>query len=102
VDWPENFQPQIHGRVQRYADLVKKGSTAVHDYFVSHRDEADAMLTESCDKRYSPSTFIQEHEGGYRVGWYDHGYQCARSYLRLEEAVADYLLFSYGVGRFEK
>jgi hypothetical protein len=102
MDWPKNFQPQTHGYLVGYSDLVKKGATAVHEYFRTHKEQANAILRESYDKRYSPSTFIEEHEDGYRVGWYDHGRQCTQSFQRFEEAVADYVLFSYGIGRFEK
>jgi hypothetical protein len=60
------------------------------------------LLEESCDKRYSPSTFISEENSGYSVGWYStrSGYECVRRFSNLEDAATDYLLFSLGKRRW--
>ena len=34
------------------------------------------------------------------VGWYSSGYHCVQSFPVLEDAAADYLLFSLGKGRW--
>lgn len=59
----------------------------------------DQVMNQSGNKRYTPSTFIQEVGGTFRVGWFDDGYRAVRTFSRREHAVADYLLFSFGKGR---
>ena len=63
---------------------------------------ADRLLSESCDKRYSPSTFITEQGDGYLVGWVSsrEGYLAQRRFSNLADAATDYLLFSLGKGRW--
>ena len=100
MNWPAQFRPQTLGYMKDYKKLVAKGAAAVRAYFGAHPDEAHRLLLESYDKRYAPSTFIQEHEGGYRVGWFNHGYECTHQFPSFEDAVTDYVLFSYGVGRY--
>lgn len=63
---------------------------------------ASALLNESYDKRYAPSTFIKEDDDGFRVGWFSskQGYECVRKFSNLADAATDYLLFSRGKGRW--
>jgi hypothetical protein len=59
----------------------------------------DQVLNQSGDKRYTPSTFIQQAGEIFHVGWFDNQYRSVRTFSRREWAVADYLLFSFGKGR---
>jgi hypothetical protein len=67
-----------------------------------HPETAGALLTESYNKRFTPSTFIAEQGEGFRVGWFtrDAQYQCVQEFSDLADAAADYLLFSLGKGRW--
>jgi len=65
-------------------------------------DLCNRVMGQSYDKRYQPSTFIEENGGAFRVGWYQNGYQAVRTFAQRELAVADYLLFSFGKGRLPK
>ena len=70
--------------------------------FAAHADLAEAVLVESYDKRWVPASFVEAHDGAYRVGWFSSGYkyECMRRFYRLENAITDYLLFSLGKGRW--
>ncbi len=63
---------------------------------------AKDLLLESYDKRYSPSTFIEEIGNSFTVGWFsrNHGRECLREFTDLADAATDYLLFSRGKGRW--
>lgn len=69
-------------------------------FFRENPSVANQLLTESYDKRYSPSTFIAEEGDGYRVGWYSNGYKCEKRFTNLADAATDYLLFSLGRERW--
>lgn len=69
-------------------------------YFSHNPSVANQLLTESYDKRYSPSTYISEEGDEYRVGWYSHGYHCEKRFTDLADAATDYLLFSLGKQRW--
>lgn len=59
----------------------------------------EQVMNQSSDKRYTPSTFIQQAGEIFHVGWFDNQYRAVRTFSRREWAVADYLLFSFGKGR---
>jgi len=65
----------------------------------THAEAASRVLGHSYDNRYSPSTFVEEADEGYQVGWYDCERQHVRRFKDFSEALADYLLFSFGKGR---
>ncbi|HET6843831.1 MAG TPA: hypothetical protein VFK06_19445 [Candidatus Angelobacter sp.] len=71
-------------------------------YLREHHEIARALLSESCDKRYFPSSFIAEQGDRFRVGWFSGGakYQCIQEFSDLADAATDYLLFSLGKGRW--
>jgi hypothetical protein len=71
-------------------------------YFRESPAVANQLLTESYDKRYSPSTFFAEEGDQYRVGWFSRraGYECEMRFANLADAATDYLLFSLGIGRW--
>ena len=72
----------------------------IAEYFRENPSVANQLLTESYDKRYSPSTFMAEEGDGYRVGWYSNGYKCEKRFTNLADAATDYILFSLGRGRW--
>jgi hypothetical protein len=95
---PEGCTPQTIG-LGEFQSVAELPPAEVVSYFRAHADAANRVLGQSCDKRYSPSTFIEEADGGYHVGWFDRERQHVRRFTDLSEAVADYLLFSFRKGR---
>lgn len=99
LELPDDFQ------VQRLnvesVPSTELPTVEIVEYFRCNPAVAEALWLESVDKRYSPSTFLSEADGRYFVGWYSRvgGSQCVREFLHLEEAAADYLLFSAGKRR---
>jgi hypothetical protein len=95
-------------RVQR---IGIKAAKAVSDlppaeiarYFRENPETARALLSESSDKRFTPSTFIvEEGDGSFRVGWFTRNakYECVNGFHDLADAATDYLLFSLGKSRW--
>ena len=98
MDVPENFAIQTSG-LEHYAGYVKKGPDSLIRFFKNNPNKAKLVLIQSYDKRYTPSTFIEEHNKKYRVGWFATDREFMKEFNSLEEAVADYLLFSFGEER---
>jgi hypothetical protein len=98
-DFPEDFKVQRIG-VRAALEIADHTPEQIVTYFRQFPAVAEALLTESCDKRYSPSTFITEENCGYSVGWYSKGYHCVARFSNLADAATDYLLFSLGKGRW--
>ena len=98
MDVPENFLIQTSG-LEHYAGYVKKGPDSLIRFFKNNPNKAKLVLIQSYDKRYTPSTFIEEHNKKYRVGWFATDREFMKEFNNLEEAVADYLLFSFGKER---
>ena len=84
--------------LKEFAGLAGRDPAEIVAFFTSDIDAANRVLNQSYDKRYSPSTFVEEAEGGYRVGWYEGGRKHMRRFAGLPEAAADYLLFRLGAG----
>jgi hypothetical protein len=99
---PEEFTIQ-RVRLPAAKNLVGLQPAQIVDYFRDHPDQAKALLQESYDKRFTPSSFIAEEGGIYQVGWYSKqaGYVSVRQFPNLADAATDYLLFSLGKGRWE-
>jgi hypothetical protein len=111
--WPWKQKPIRDGfpkgfRIQRIgvtSALAVAGGTgaAIAKYFREHPETAEALLLESYDKRYAPSTFISENgNGGFEVGWCmrSGGGICVKQFENLADAATDYLLFSLGKSRW--
>ena len=95
---PKNYSLQTCG-LEIFAGHVGKGAKYLIEYFHDNPDKAKFILSQSYDKRFTPSTFIEEHKQGYRVGWYDSDREFTREHDNLEQAATDYLLFSFGKAR---
>jgi len=95
---PPGCKPQ-KTRLREFESLAELSPAEVVAYFRAHPEESNRLLGQSYDKRYTPSTFIEENDGGYRVGWFDGSRQHMQQFRDFSEASADYLLFSFGKGR---
>lgn len=95
---PAGCSPQTGG-LEDFASVAKRPPAVIVAFFRSDPDAAHRVLTQSYDKRFTPSTFLEEAEGGFRVGWFDGGRQHVQQFTELAEAATDYLLFSFGRGR---
>ena len=100
-DFPQGFRQQRIS-VSEAAAVADLPPAEIAAYFRKNPKAARDLLIESCDKRYSPSSFIAEESHGFSVGWYStsSGYQCVRRFSTLADAATDYLLFSLGKGRW--
>jgi hypothetical protein len=99
--FPEGFEVQDIG-ISAAIALFELPAGEIESYFREHADIARALLGESYDKRYTPSTFIEEKGNRFRVGWFTRGakYECVQEFSTLADAATDYLLFSLGKGRW--
>jgi hypothetical protein len=100
--FPEGFRVQRIGVTSAVAISALPGAE-IANYFLEHPGTARALLGESYDKRYTPSTFITENgDGSFRVGWFTRNaqYECVRDFENLADAATDYLLFSLGKSRW--
>lgn len=71
-------------------------------YLRQKSELCDKILQFSYDKRYSPSTFIEEYNEVYRVGWFDKDREQVKTFDTLYEAATDFILFSWNLGRLER
>src|SRR5260221_9047758 len=76
-------------------------------YLKKHPEVCKTLLNDSYDKRYSPSTFIEEmKDSKYRVGWLTRNDNPLINQIRVFpsfwEATTDYVLFSWGFPRLTK
>ena len=99
--FPKGFRVQRIGN-SAAIEISKLPAAEVARYFREHPEIAGALLGESYDKKFTPSSFIQERGDGFRVGWFtrDKKYQCVQEFATLADAATDYLLFSLGKGRW--
>ena len=90
------------GRVKKHLNFTV---TELIKYLAVHPETCNILLNDSYDKRYSPSTFIEEWQNKYRVGWVPSGQNPInqiRVFSSFAEATADYVLFSWGFPRLTK
>jgi hypothetical protein len=97
-EYPEYFKPQTMG-LERFAKLAEKGQKEVLSYFQSNPLECELVIRMSYDKRYSPSTYVQEVEKKYHVGWFNGEDTEVKIHKELAAAIADFVLFSFGKPR---
>ena len=100
-DFPEGFAVQRIGVTAARA-IAYLPPAYIARYFRKHPAVAESLLHESYDKRFTPSTFIAEESGGFRVGWISSRleYKCVKQFSNLADAATDYFLFSLGKGRW--
>ncbi|HLH04222.1 MAG TPA: hypothetical protein VKX25_15765 [Bryobacteraceae bacterium] len=96
---PEAFRVQRIG-IEAATVIADSAPADVAKYFRDNPLIAKRLLAESYDKRFTPSTFMEEHGSGFRVGWYSNERECVREFSNLADAATDYLLFSLGKGRW--
>ena len=101
VRFPKGFKPQ-HIGVSATTAISDLPASEIVKYFREHPALAGALLGESYDKRFTPSTFIERKGNGFRVGWFtkDAKHECVQELPDLANAATDYLLFSVGKGRW--
>jgi hypothetical protein len=93
-------------------DVIEKvkGRTGLQNIFLfTNRDllnhlrtngqDCDRLLSESYDKRFTPSTFIEESGTNYNVGLFDKNREKVKTWDNIIDATADYLLLSWNLGR---
>jgi hypothetical protein len=99
--FPEGFRVQRIGIVDAKA-VAEFPASEIATYFRQHPETARALLNESYNKRFTPSSFILETGSGFAVGWYStkERYQCVQEFSDLADAATDYLLFSLGKRRW--
>ena len=100
--FPKGFRVQ-HIGVRAAKAISDLPASDIARYLREHPETTKALLSESYDKRFTPSSFIlDEGDGLFRVGWYasDTGYECVTDFSDLADAATDYLLFSLGKGRW--
>jgi len=102
------WNPKL-GSNKMYKERVKKHLTftaiELIKYLEIHPETCKALLNDSYDKRYTPSTFIEEWQNKYRVGWVPNGQNPInqiRVFSSFAEATADYVLFSWDFPRLTK
>lgn len=99
--FPNDFEPQRIGiaDAKAIADLPPPD---IAQYFRDNPLTAERLLSESEDKRFTPSTFIRKDRMAFRVGWQSRrdGTKCVQEFSDLADAATDYLLFSLGKRRW--
>jgi hypothetical protein len=100
-DFPTGFSVQ-RIRLTDANAIADRPPPDIATYFREHPEDAQSLLVESSDKRFTPSSFIEEKGGEFRVGWFSSRFEheCTRQFSNLPDAATDYLLFSLGKGRW--
>ena len=102
---PDHESHELYkGRIKEH---FKFSPVELIKYLEAHPEVCKTLLNDSYDKRYSPSTFIEEmKDGKYRVGWVTWNDNPLINQIRVFpafwEAAADYVLFSWGLPRLTK
>jgi len=97
--FPKTFKVQRIG-IARANSISDLPPADIARYFRDNPLTAKRLLAESSDKRFTPSTFIEEQDGGFRVGWHSPEPECVREFSNLADAETNYLLFSLGKCRW--
>lgn len=99
--FPEGFKVQRIG-VKAAMALSDLPSSEIARHLRECPETARDLLRESGDKRFTPSSFITEQGGRFRVGWFTRNakYECVQEFSNLADAATDYLLFSLGKARW--
>jgi hypothetical protein len=68
-EFPEGFAVQRIG-VKEAMAISDLPPVDIAAYFRDHPETPEALLYESYDKRFTPSTFITQDANRFRVGWF--------------------------------
>ena len=101
TDLPKGFTVQRIGNTDAMA-ISHLPPSDIAEYFRKHPEVAEALMSDSSDKRFTPSSFIEQKGDRFRVGWFtrDAKYEFVQEFSNLADAAADYLLLSLGKGRW--
>lgn len=83
-------------------DLSESSEVQLLTYFREHTDECHRLLNYSDDKRFTPTTYFDEVDGGYDVGWFGENREDVIFHQSLNAAATDFVLFSLCRGRFRQ
>ncbi len=83
-------------------DLLESSEAQIVVYFREHTDECYRILNYSYDKRFTPSTYFEEVDGGYGVGWFGENREEVIFHRSLHAAATDFVLFSLCRGRYQQ
>jgi hypothetical protein len=83
-------------------NIFKFSRTDLFEYIRANPGLADALHGRSLDQRGTPSAFMEDAPGGYKVGWFDGSEKELRFHERIEEAAADFVLGFWGMPRTMK
>ena len=107
----EKQAKEILTRNKSWLDKILGGNNEINfsfnqydllSYLRQRPELCEKILQFSYDKRFSPSTFIEEHENAYQVGWFDTDREHIKTFDKLYEAATDFVLFSWNLGRLER
>jgi len=103
TDLPMGFTVQRIGNTDAMA-ISHLPPSDIAEYLREHPGVAEALMSESSDKRFTPSSFIEQKGDRFRVGWFttDAKYEFVQEFPTLADAAADYLLLSLGKGRWTR
>lgn len=87
------------GGLSEFKPLTELPPSEIVRHFHNNAEAVKRLLNQSYDKRYSPSTFIEEVGDRIDVGWFDGSRLHVQRFTDVSEAATDYLLFSFGIGR---
>jgi hypothetical protein len=92
---------------ERAKEYLSFSTIELIEYLKAHPETCTVLLNDSYDKRYSPSTFMEEwKDNQYRVGWVTSAgnplIDQIRVFSNFAEAAADYILFSWDFPRLTK
>lgn len=98
--FPQGFKPATSG-LEHLKYLMRVPVEELIAKLELDQNLCDEVDRQCGDKRYTPSTYVTEVGNSFEVGWFDGGptRKAVRSFSRRPEAIADYLLFSFGEGR---
>ena len=94
--FPEGFSVQRIG-VSAAKAIADHSAPEIAAYMREHPEIAEALLTESYDKRFTPSSFITEEGNKIRVGWFTRQaqYECVQEFSSLADAAGHHQAISW-------
>jgi hypothetical protein len=97
---PADFVEKVKERAGLQNILIFTNQDLIN-HLRENLQDCNRLLIESYDKRFTPSTFIEETGTSYSVGYFDKKKEKVKTWDNIIEATADYLLLSWNLGRLE-